>query len=320
MADTEASERMGLTRRLAAIPIATVRVGSDFSTSEDRLVELVGDADVLAVALGRVSARVIARAPNLRLIVKCGIGTENIDVNAALAREIGVARTSGINFGGVAEFVIGACINFYRQFGSLDHAVRAGSWASSRVEWAGRLPTLAGKRIGIIGFGAIGREVARLAHAHGMSVLTSDPYLSAADCAAAGATQVDLNELLQNSDIVSVHVLLTKETRGLLDASRLALLPAHAVLVNTSRGGIVDEVALARRLETGRLAGAILDVLEREPPPVGHPLLRLPNCLLSPHVAGCTTAGYEEIGERATAIIARYVSGEPIAEKDVVRG
>ncbi len=316
--DTEASERMGLARRLAGLTGVRVRVGVEFSSSEQQLVEMTGDADVLAVALARVSRRVIESAPQLRLIVKCGIGTENIDVAVARARGIVVARTSGINFGGVAEFVIGACIALYRRVPHLDAAVPHGEWTDRRIELAGRLPSLEGKLIGLVGFGAIAREVARLARAHRMTVLASDPYVSDGDCAAAGVTRVELDELLRRADIVSVHVVLTSETRGLLNAARLALMPSHALLVNTARGGIVDQAALTERLATGRLAGAVLDVLEVEPPDPADPLLRRPNCLLSPHLAGCTTAGYEEIGERAAALIAGYIDGRPIPERDVV--
>lgn len=309
---------MGLAAKLGGIPGIALRTGSDFSTGEERLADMALDAEVLAVALARVSERVIERAAGLRLIVKCGVGTENIDVAAARRRGITVARTSGINFGGVAEFVIGSCIAFYRRLAGLDAAVRADAWAASRVEWAGRLEGLAGKHLGLVGFGAIGREVARLAQAHGMTVLVADPYVSDEDCAAAGATRLGLGDLLGRSDVVSIHVLLTAETRGLIDAARLGQMRPRALLVNTSRGGIVDEVALAERLRSGKLAGAILDVLETEPPASGHPLLSSPLCLLSPHLAGCTSAGYEEIGTRAAGLIEAYLAGAPIPEKDVV--
>ena len=197
--DTEAGERMGLADRLSGLPGVSVRLGDSFSTPADEVAAGVGGADVLCVALARVDAAVFEVAESLRLVVKCGIGTENIDLEAARARGVGVVRTSGVNVHGAAEYVIASALLVGRQLRSLDAEVRAGRWAEARLQWAGRISSLAGKTIGIVGLGAIGRETTRLALAHGMSVLASDPFVDATSAAALGAELVPLERLLENA-------------------------------------------------------------------------------------------------------------------------
>ena len=264
--DTEAGERMGLADRLSGLPTVSVRLGDEFSTPADEVAAEVGGADVLCVALARVDAAVFEVAENLRLVVKCGIGTENIDLEAARLASVGVVRTSGVNVHGAAEYVIASALLVGRQLRSLDAEVRAGRWAEARLQWAGRISSLAGKTIGIVGLGAIGRETTRLALAHGMSVVASDPFVDATSAAALGAELVSLERLLENADVVAVHVVLDESTHHLFGAEQFAAMKPTALFVNVSRGGVVDTAALADALSARTIAHAVLDVLEEEPP------------------------------------------------------
>lgn len=316
--DLEAADRMRLAEKLRSVPKIELRIGDVFSADAVRLVHTVADAEVLCVALGDVNHDVVDAAQHLKLIVKCGIGTDNIDVRYAISRGIAVVRTAGVNFEGVAEFVIGASIAHLRQLVRFDGAVRAGAWAELRQQTAGLLPSLAGRTIGIVGVGAIGREVARLALAHKMRVLGYDPFISPKTLEAAGVAPASLDDVLAVSDVVSVHVVLTESTRHLIASSELSRMKSSALLVNTSRGPTVDQGALAIALRNGLIGGAVLDVYEVEPPGAGNPLFELDNCILSPHVAGCTDRGYVEIGTRASALVEAFVNGSPLPAECIV--
>lgn len=311
--DAESHERMGLGRRLAGLDGIAVRLGGPaIAASEQETVAAIGDAEVICTALRPVTARVIAAAPELRLIVKTGIGTDNIALDAARARGIPVVRTAGVNFAGVAEYAIAGMLAFQRRFRDFDRAVRDGRWAETRAEWSGRIETLGGRTLGIAGLGAVGREVARLGLAHGMAVIAHDPYVTAADARRCGVLPVDKAELLRDADILSLNLLLTDETRHYIGEPELAAMKPGALLVNSSRGPVVDEAALARALQARALGGAVLDVFELEPLAAGSPLLALDNCLLTPHLAGCTRAGYEEIGTKAAELVAAFAHGEEL--------
>jgi phosphoglycerate dehydrogenase-like enzyme len=250
--DTEAAERMAMERRLAALPDVSVRLGERFSTPAAELATSVGDAEILCVALARVDADVIAAAPSLRLVVKCGIGTENIDLDAARERGVAVVRTAGVNVHGAAEYVIAAALSHGRRLVALDEEVRDHHWPEARLEWAGRISSLSGKTIGIVGLGAIGRRTAKLALAHGMRVLASDPFADPAAAAAQGAELTTLEQLLAESDVVTVHVVLDPSTHHLFGAAEFRAMKPTALFVNAARGGVVDTDALVDALKTGR--------------------------------------------------------------------
>src|SRR4051795_8911901 len=253
---------MSMETRMSALPNVTVRLGDRFSTPAAELADSIGAAEVLCVALARVDAAVMAAAPSLRLIVKCGIGTENIDLDAAREHGVGVVRTAGVNVHGAAEYVIAAALSHGRRLAALDVDVREQRWPEARLEWAGRISSLSGKTIGIVGLGAIGRRTATLALAHGMRVLASDPF---ADPAAAAAQHVELTaleELLAESDVVTVHVVLDPSTHHLFGAKEFQAMKPTAVFVNAARGGVVDTNALVDALGSGTIAYAVVDVLE----------------------------------------------------------
>jgi D-3-phosphoglycerate dehydrogenase len=316
--DTEAGERMRMADRLSALPGVSVRLGERFSTPAAEVAAAVDGADILCVALAQVDASVFAAADRLRLVVKCGIGTESIDLDAARAAGVGVVRTSGVNIHGAAEYVIASALMVGRQLPGLDADVRAGRWAEARLQWAGRISSLAGKTIGVVGLGAIGRETAKLALGHGMTVLASDPFVDPGSAGSLGVELVPLERLLSESDVVAVHVVLDESTRHMFGAEQFSAMKPTALFVNAARGGVVDTTALADALRSGTIAHAVVDVLEEEPPALDHPLFELENCTLTPHLGGCTDHGYDEIGTLATELIEGFLAGGELPAACVV--
>jgi D-3-phosphoglycerate dehydrogenase / 2-oxoglutarate reductase len=247
----------------------------------------IASADFLIVATTPIGAEVLDSADRLRLIQHQGVGVDNIDLAAAARARIPVAINPEGTSVGVAEHVFLLMLALYKRLRALESEVRAGEWPV----WAYRHRSfeLAGKALGLIGLGRIGREVAKRAHAFEMEVNYYDvTRLCGREERELGVTYYELGSLLSHSDIVSLHLPLTPQTRQLITKERLALMPAHAVLINTARGGLVDEGALARALSSGSIAGAGLDVLASEPPRVDNDLLTLSNVVLTPHVAAGT--------------------------------
>jgi (S)-sulfolactate dehydrogenase len=281
---------------------------------------LFEDAAALAAALAPAEAWIVrnrtqvrgeplAAASRLRVVGRLGVGLDNIDLDACAARGIEVIPATGANADSVAEYVLGMAMILLRGAAYLStSAVLAGRWPRQMLS-QGR--EVAGKTIGLVGFGSIGRVTARKVAAMGMRVLAFDPAVPADSpvWAEHGVTAASLEELLAHSDVVSLHLPLTAETRGLLDEARMARMKPGAILINSARGGIVDEAALARALAAGRLAGAALDVFEHEPLPARSVLADAPNLILTPHVAGVTLESNERvsgiIAERVAAFLAR---------------
>jgi D-3-phosphoglycerate dehydrogenase / 2-oxoglutarate reductase len=318
VADLEAAHRMNLTAILRSTDRVTVREGNSFAPVPAETRAALGDAQVLCVALGAVTAEVLDDAPDLRVVVKCGIGVDNIDVDAARERGIGVLRTARVNVDGPAEWVIGAAIAHLRRFAAMDRGVRQGEWAALRREWSGLVPALSGRTLGVVGVGAIGRRLAELGNAHGMTVLGHDPHVDPAELRRSGVEPVSKEEILAGSDVLSLNMVLTEATRGWISRDELAMMKAGSLLANCSRGPVVNEAALVEALERGHIGGAVLDVLELEPPDTGNPLLSLDQVLLTPHLGGCTDAGYQEIGARAAELISSLRDGREVAPDCIV--
>jgi D-3-phosphoglycerate dehydrogenase len=248
----------------------------DRPLSEEEMVELVRGCAGLIVGVDPVTEPVLAAGP-LRVVVKYGSGLDNVDLEAAGRLDVTVRSTPGANARSVAELAIALLLALARNVAFHDRAVRSGSWS--------RRPGIevAGRRLGIVGYGAVGRETARIAKGLSMEVVAADPLVADAD-----VELVDLHTLLASSDAVSLHVPLDESTRGLIGAEALARMRPGALLVNTARGGIVDESALAEALRSGRLGGAALDAFAEEPPG-SSPLLALDNVVASPHAGAATT-------------------------------
>jgi len=271
--------------------------------NKPKLAREVEEADALIVRNQTpVDERLLRRARKLKVIGRLGVGLDNIDLAAAAERDIAVVSAKNANANAVAEYVIAAMFHTCRALHAAADSVRRGEWDRKRFTRS----ELAGKTLGVFGFGEIGRRTAEKAKALGMRVLSFDPHVPAEAPAALGVTAASREDVLRCSDFVSLHVPLTPATRRLIGAGAFALMKRTAVLINTSRGAVVDEQALYEALVAERLAGAYLDVLEAEPPAPNHPLCRLPNCWITPHIAGLT----EEAQERTAEIVSRAVLEE----------
>lgn len=253
------------------------------------------------------------RLPSLRLVQKLGAGSDRIDLEAARQRGIRVAITRAQNAISVAEHAILLMLAVLRNLLALDRDLRQGRWA--KWEYRERSFELFGKRVGIVGFGAIGRAVAERLKGFGTQLAAYDVVKVDESL---GVRQLGLRELFSFAEIVTIHLPLTPETRGLIGRDLLSLLPPHGVLVNTARGGIVDEQALESLLREGRLAGAGLDVFSVEPPSPDHPLLKLPNVVATPHVGGGTWDSMRRVVQRGVANIHRTAQGLGPFPEDVV--
>jgi len=281
-----------------------VRYEPALGVHADALRDAVAGQDALIVRnRTQVDAALIASAAALRVVGRLGVGLDNIDVAACKARGIAVIPATGANAQAVAEYVIATAMTLLRLIPGATRQVAEGEWPRTALS-NGR--EIAGKTLGLVGVGSIGRLTAKLGRAVGMDVVGHDPQLAADDPAWAdsGVAPRPLADVLAVADVVSLHVPLTVATRHLVDAARLAAMKPDAVLVNTARGGVVDEAALAAALRGGRLGGAALDVFADEPLPAGSPLAGCPNLVLTPHVAGVT----RESNERVSALIAAKVA------------
>ena len=275
--------------RIAAV--AEVRLAGD--TSAATLRRLAAQADVLVVR-SALPADLLDHAPRLRGIVRHGVGVDMIPVEAASARGIPVANVPGSNRHAVAEHVVGAIQVLRRGSALMDQRLRRDGWEAARA-LADGARELHGATLGLVGVGDIGRRVAEIASfGYGMKLLGHQRRLDALPPFVEGCA---LDELCARCDALVLTCPLTEATRGLIDARRLGLLKADAVLVNVSRGAVLDEAALLQALSTGRLHGAALDVFSTQPLPPGHPLLALPNVLLSPHAAGLSVESMRRMSE-----------------------
>ena len=276
---------------------------------EASIVEAVPPASAIVVRVAPITAAVIDAAANLRHIQKHGVGVDSIDIEHATRRGIPVSITPEANAASVAEFTVAAALALCKRLPDCDGLVRAGGWRDSGQEPAREID---GRTIGVIGGGRIGLRVLR-AFTLGLDMqgLVFDPFVPAKVVRDHGGQPVDsLDELLQRSDIVTLHTPLTPETRHLINAERLAQMRPDAILVNTCRGPVVDEQALAQALASGTIAAAAIDVFESEPP-VDSPLLQAPNLILSPHVAGITRESNVRTAAHCAAEIRRVLHDHP---------
>jgi D-3-phosphoglycerate dehydrogenase / 2-oxoglutarate reductase len=271
------------------------------------LASLAVDADALLLGLDDCDATVFAAAPRLRVVSRFGSGVDTVDLDAAARHGVTVTNTPGANTVAVAELTLGLLLALARDLPAAVATARSGEWRR-KSGWE-----LAGKTLGLVGLGRIGRAVAVRAAAFGMRVIAHDPY--AADVP--GVARVALDELWADADVVSLHLGLDTGTRHIIDATVLARLKPGAVLINASRGGLVDEAALADALRSGRLAGAAVDAFDREPP-VGSPLLDLPNFIPTPHLGAATREAARRMGEAAARNVVAVLTG--VGDADVVAG
>ena len=268
-----------------------------------RLAREAGTCDAIVVRnRTQVRGALVAALARCRVVGRLGVGLDNIDVAACEAKGMKVIPATGANALAVAEYVVGTALVLLRGAYLSSAAVASGKWPRAALS-AGR--ETAGKTLGLVGFGSIGQLTATRARALGMEVIAHDPLLGAGHpaYAAAGVRAAGLDAVVRAADVVSLHVPLVESTRNLFSAARIASMKPGAVLVNTARGGIVDEVALVRALKDGHLAGAAIDVFAAEPLPASPHFEDCPNLILTPHVAGVTA----EANERVSFLIADKV-------------
>jgi len=253
----------------------------------------IADADTF-------DAEVLARSPQLRVIARTGVGLDTIDLDAAARAGVVVTITPGTNDETVADHALALILAVRRRLPEQDALVRGGGWRSFDVaSWQ-----LHGATVGVVGYGAIGRAVGRRLQAFGVRLLVHDPFVEEAE----GATLTELDDLLAASDVVTLHLPLGPQTRGLIDARRFALMRPESAIVNTSRGPVIDEAALIEALRDGPLAAAGLDVFETEPP-AGSELLTLPGVVLSPHIGGISDTSNLAMSRLATANVLAVLEG-----------
>ena len=276
--------------------------------SEEELIALAQEADAVLNCYAKMTARVIGELKRCRVIARYGIGVDNVDLAAATRAGIVVTNVPDYCVDEVSDHGLALFLALARRVVAADQAVKSGAWDVVAHKGIRRLR---GQTFGLLGFGKIARALAVKAQAFGMQVLASDPFVAAETMARLRVRATDMDTLLAESDAVSVHVPLSPETRGIMGERALARMKPTAFLINTSRGGLVDESALAAALTAGRLAGAALDVMEKEPPPPDHPLRKAPNVILTPHLAFYSCEAVVELQTKVAEEAARALRGEP---------
>lgn len=273
------------------------------TATEDEMCVLVADVDAAIVSLDPVTEKVLESGRRLKIAARCGVGYDNIDVTAATRMGVFVTNVPGANSRAVAEMTVGLMFDVARRISMMDRRMRAGIW-KGHVGFE-----LGGKTLGVVGTGSIGRLVAELGAGLGMRVLCHSRTPDRAWAEATGASYVSLDELLGASDVVSLHVALTHDTHNLLSERELSMVKPSAILINTSRGAIVDEDALFAALQEGRLSGAGLDVFAEEP--IGRSrLLELENVVLTPHISGLTAESAHAMAMGAARNVVAVLRGQ----------
>jgi phosphoglycerate dehydrogenase-like enzyme len=272
--------------------------------TEDEVIENVRGCAAVVAGAEPYTARVLDAAPGLRVLARTGVGFDAIDVKACDARGIAICTTPGVNHDSVAELAMAFILGIGRGFPDLDMRVRRGEW--KRVF----LPRVMGTTLGIVGLGRIGRALVSRAAGIGMKVIATEPCPDNEFCGKWNVELVSFDDLLRRSDYVSLHSPLTPETKHMMNAARFAQMKRGSVLINTSRGGLVDEKALIAALQSGHLRGAGLDVFEVEPLPLDSPLIQMSNVLMSGHVAGTDEEARRASQKMAAELIVALSRGE----------
>ena len=304
-ADTVTDSDVSLDKISSVLP--TVIYG--FS-ADDEIADRISDADVVLTNKCRITKEIFERCPNIKYIGLFATGYNNIDIKEAKARGCVVSNVPGYSTNAVAQHTFALILNRYSGVAAYDQTVKNGDWCYSKLFSYFNIPffELAGKTIGIVGYGAIGKAVKRIAEAFNMNILVHTRSYPKDD---SGIKVVSLEELLKESDIVSLHCPLTDETAGLINKDTLALMKPSAMLVNTSRGGAVVERDLADALNSGKIAAAALDVLDREPMDVNCPLRNAKNCCITPHIAWAPLETRIRLIDMVSDNLKNYLAGHP---------
>jgi D-3-phosphoglycerate dehydrogenase / 2-oxoglutarate reductase len=291
--------------RSSGLDIELVRLSA---RTPEEMFGVVDDADALIVQWAPVNRQVLERMTRCKIISRYGIGVDMVDLKAAAERGIPVANVPDYCIEEVSTSTLAFILSLNRHVIPQDQTIHAGKWA-----WPQGVPypvRLATQTLGVVGLGNIGRAVARKAHALGLRVLVFDPFLKPEQVASLPVTLVSLEELLRTSDYVSLHCPLTAETRHLISTAQLAMMKPTAYLINMSRGPVVDQPALYQALVSKQIAGAALDVLEKEPPPADEPILKLDNVIFAPHAASASNEALIQLRRDVVRNVVMALRGE----------
>jgi len=282
-------------------------------TPASELVERAIDADILVTNKTNISAELIEHLPKLKFIAVTATGYNIVDIDAARRRGIPVSNVPAYGTTTVAQFTWALILELCHHVGRHAESVAAGEWTKSPdfCYWLTPQIELAGKRLGIVGYGRIGRQVGAIGQAFGMNISASGRPGAKSSNSTSTIQWCSTQELFAESDVVSLHCPLTPETERMVDRDLLSLMSRHAFLINTSRGGLVDEQALSDALRAGQIAGAAMDVVAHEPIRPDNPLLSAPNCLITPHIAWTSLPARQRIIEMTASNIAAYLAGKP---------
>jgi len=305
-----------LQRLKAVASVQRINLGRRLTSEE--LTNSARAAAAILISDERIDDDLLRALPELRLVCCDGVGVDHVDLAAATEHGVVITNCPVVHESN-AEFVMGMMIAGMRRFRRCDLGVRQGRWAQ-RQDYVGR--DLRGSTLGLLGFGRVARQVARLAAAFGMKVLSHWPSGNEVTAREHGVIFVSLDELLSESDILSIHVPLKSSTRGLLGARELTVMKNGAYLINSSRGAVVDESALVAALRSGKLAGAAIDVFCEEPPPLDHPLLSMDNVIVSPHAGSDTAQTFAHVFDCAVDAMIAYFAGQlpqNIANREVLQ-
>lgn len=283
----------------------------EYMGDADEVVEFVASSEILVVHLAPMSRGMFERLPGLKMIAVSRGGPVNIDMEAARDLGVLVVNAPGRNASAVAEFAIGAILAETRKIRAGHEALRSGEWRGDlyRADMTGR--ELGEMIVGVVGYGAVGAGVVRLLRPFGCRILVADPYVQLDPDTADGAELASLDRTLRESDVLTLHARVTKETTGMMDAAAFARMKPGAVFVNTARGPLVDHDALYRALTVGTLGSAALDTFASEPVSPDSPLLQLPNVTVTPHIAGASVRTVARAAEQTAEEVRRYLADEP---------
>ncbi|MBI1784704.1 phosphoglycerate dehydrogenase [Candidatus Sumerlaeota bacterium] len=272
----------------------------------EKLAEVIGGFDALAIrSRTNVTADILKNSGNLKVIGRAGVGLDNVDIAAATERGIIVMNTPEGNTLSTAEHTCSMMLSLVRKIAQADRLMKQGEWPKKSLTGV----ELYGKTLGVLGLGKIGREVAKRMKSFGMEILGFDPFVNASAAEKMGIKLGEVDEICAQADIITVHTPLNKDTKGLIDARRIAMMKPGILLVNCARGGIMDESALLEGLRIGKIAGAALDVFESEPLPKDHPFRSLENIVMTPHLAASTTEAQEKVTRDVAQQIVEFLEG-----------
>lgn len=293
---------------------AAHEAGADFESFQvatvDDTAKVVAGADVVLNNFAPMTREIMQGMAHGATIVRYGVGVDNVDLDAARALGVRVCNVPDYGIEEVADHAAAMALFLARKLNTFDAGIRAGDWGITDIVHG--LRSLSETTVGLVGFGRIAQAFARRMHAFGCTIVAHDPFVDNAVARRAGTTLVSLDDAVANAQILSLHIPLMRDTRNIIDAARLAALPNGAILINASRGGVIDEDALAQALTDGTIAGAGLDVFETEPLPQESPLRHAPNILLSPHAAFYSDGSVRRLQRLAAEEGLRALRGEPL--------